>query len=139
MPRTSWKLPAFARTFTDYIYRVDYIAICSREQDFHPTLKKCLEIISPLDVKEVMRMVTPHSNENCNGRCHRLETKRLTTRPLVVMWIRKGIDVSVVSHEAWHAARWVLAGRGLDLSPDASEEAVAYYLQWIIRSALGIK
>jgi hypothetical protein len=54
-----------------------------------------------------------------------------------VIWVKPGQHVSVLMHEAWHAAYWVLRSRGVQFDDGyGADEPMAYYLQWIVRSAL---
>lgn len=48
-------------------------------------------------------------------------------------WDRKdGRHLSVLAHECFHAAEFVLRERGMTLT-DASDEAYAYYIAWMFR------
>ncbi len=58
----------------------------------------------------------------------------------VVIWFpafsaAKVEDLSMLAHESYHAADFVLSDRGLKPSDD-SDEAYAYYLSWVFRECL---
>lgn len=56
----------------------------------------------------------------------------------LVLWfpqwftVKDGTYLSVLAHESFHAAEFVLRERGLRLT-DESDEAYAYYIAWIFR------
>lgn len=56
----------------------------------------------------------------------------------LVLWFpqwfstKDGTHLSVLAHEAFHAAEFTLRERGMTLT-DASDEAYAYYIAWIFR------
>lgn len=142
------RLKPFARFFGESIYRTDYFVICSREQDFIPTLKKIIKTDTNLGKGglDIVNHVAKSSNEECNGRTWRLthRTSKRKVNAIIVIWMRPGVDVSIVTHEAWHAAFWIFQDRGMHLdaghSPtyNGADEPMAYYLQWLVRSMLGL-
>ena len=129
-----------ARSFYDPIYQINYCVVISDREDYLPTLKKSLTgWVTRSAAKEILTK-SDHDMTDCNGRCIRLPSLRLdeAIADVIVIWLRAGADVAVLAHEAWHALMWVFDRRGMDASL-ATEEAVAHYLQWIVRSALGVR
>jgi hypothetical protein len=47
--------------------------------------------------------------------------------------VNDGMYLSVLAHECFHAAEFVLRERGMQLT-DASDEAYAYYIAWMFRN-----
>lgn len=124
-----------ARDFYDPIYRVTYVVIISRPEEFRPTLKKLLRVtVRPAPAASIWAWTT-HDVSTCNGRVWRLEPGKAQ---VVVIWLRAGGDMGTLVHEVWHAARWVLETRGVRGISEDLDEPMAYYLQWITRRALGI-
>lgn len=137
------KLKPFARSFADRQYRVDYFVICSRAQDFHPTLLKLLKRTKLAEqAADIVRVVAESPVSGCNGRCWRLAIDAMTQ--IIIIWLRPGADISVVTHEVWHAAFWVFQERGITLDSgvttwrNGADEPMAYYLQWLVRSVLNL-
>jgi len=138
------RLKPFARSFADRLYRVDYFVVCSREQDFHPTLLKLIKRTSKIAklAPSIVRNVAMSPVDGCNGRCWRLAIS--PKLHVIIIWLRPGADVSVVTHEIWHAAFWVFQERGATLDSgvttwrNGADEPMAYYLQWLVRSVLNL-
>lgn len=135
------KLRPFARAFADTIYRTDYFVVCSAPIDFLPALRKLLtKNVNVGLANGIIDGVSAHSVDECNGRCWRLEMS--SRNHIAVIYLRPGADVSVVTHEAWHAAFWVFQERavrldcGLSPRDNGADEPMAYYLQWLVRSIL---
>jgi hypothetical protein len=134
------KLKPFARFFYDPVYRVNYFTVCCRPEKYQAELVKAMRasILTKSDRGEILRKC-PLDAEGCAGRTFRLEAKVKTrVASVVIVWLRPGSDVTTVAHEAWHAVIWVFLDRGVKFH-DSSEEAVAYYHQWIMRATLGIR
>lgn len=129
-----------ARAFHDPIYRATYFVVCCRPEAFLATLRTLTRTFyaSHRVANEIVAQCEAHSVEGCNGRCWCLPGRRATTSHAVVIFLRAGSDVSVATHEAWHAARWIFDYRGADLNAAGGEESVAYYLQWLVRQSLGL-
>lgn len=127
-------LRPFARCFADPIYRVDYFVVCAEERDYLPALRKLLRSYTILSRKTQQEILdrAQHPLTRCAGRCIRLSNPKVEA---VVIWLRPGADISVLVHEAWHAAYWVFEGR-VTAWNDGVDEPMAYYLQWIVRQAL---
>jgi hypothetical protein len=140
------RLEPFARSFADPIYRTDFFIVCSEGEKFHAALGRLLRASRIADAEqEIVGEVAKASVEECTGRCWRLE--RVTgrrTNALVVIWLRPDSDISVVTHEAWHAAFWIFQQRGFQFDSGTSswqngvDEPIAYYLQWLVRSILNL-
>lgn len=79
--------------------------------------------------------------EERNHVCWDKTSKRGTTIMLknnaVILWV-KTYDQSIVAHEAFHAATFILERAGLKFSQD-SEEAWAYVIEKIVRNSLIVK
>lgn len=52
---------------------------------------------------------------------------------LSVIWLPERAGAGIVSHEAFHATRYILECKGLGELSDETEEAYAYLLDWIVR------
>lgn len=139
------KLRPFARFFSDRIYRTNYLAICcARPALMHHARRLVRTTNLTRDDREGLLRALAASidyDANCNGQCFRLNPTDAAgnTVAFSVLWFRPGVDVSVVTHEAWHALFWTFRDRGVRFDAgDGADEPVAYYLQWIVRSVLGI-
>jgi len=51
---------------------------------------------------------------------------------IVVIWLSEKADNAAVAHECVHVVHWILSDRGMQLT-DASEEAYAYLVEYIMR------
>ncbi len=133
------KLKPATRAFYDPIYRTNYYVVICGPDVFRERLRVLVRRHAGASVAKEVWEKCHHTVEDCNGRAYRLEAlKSAVVAHICVIFLRAGADVSVVSHEAWHAVRWVFNHRGVDLNDSGSDEAAAYYLQWLVRAALGI-
>lgn len=72
------------------------------------------------------------------GSCHVVERKsRLTTYILVARDMAPAVRIGTLVHEAVHAAHRVLGAAGIPLTTE-SQEAYAYYVEWLVRRGLGV-
>lgn len=55
--------------------------------------------------------------------------------PGVCIWLHKRWDWDILAHEAVHAGNWVLRNKGVGINR-RNDEALAYYVQFIIREAM---
>ena len=137
----------FARWFSDPVYRVNYFVVCVPRADFIETLR-ALVTTTDLTKAEQGALIgavqqSPGNLDGCNGRCYRLSVnagKGAGRFPVVVIWVLPGVDVTVVMHECWHALYWVFQHRGVQFDDgEGADEPVAYYLQSLVRRALGLR
>lgn len=63
----------------------------------------------------------------------------LTTRRdgyfITSIWLNPAASIAIVAHEAFHATFYVMERAGVTLT-DSSQEAFAYYLEWLMRGIL---
>lgn len=138
------KLKPFARLFSDQVYRLTYFVICSPRQAFVPEFTKLLKTtdLSPKGRQGVLDALLASDGarvDDCTGRCFRLTPDDGQNQlPMAVIWLLPGESVSVLTHEAWHAVFWVFRERGVSFEDGyGADEPVAYYLDFLIRKALG--
>lgn len=131
------KLQPLARFEYDPVYRANYAVVVSRPNDFRSSLRKLLKR-APVDVAEIMEM-TAESIDDCDGRCWRLRPQVAQKNAyLYVIWVRAGVDVSVLVHELLHAVIHCFHDRGVEIALD-HEEALTYYVQMLLRWAMGVR
>ena len=132
------RLRPFARFWYDPVYRVNLFAICCWPNAFHANVRRLLKgtVLQSRADEVIGHLGAPL--DGCAGRTFRLAIAAQTggLHPIVVLWIRPGSDVSVVTHEAWHAAWWIFHERGVTFN-EGADEPMGYYLQFLVRAALG--
>lgn len=116
----------------DTVYRVGYAIVCCRPAQFKERLVRLLP-------QEILAGFTEDdfSVTGVNGRCIRCWHN--TYGDIVVLYFRPERDrcglLPTVAHEAFHATFQLLTKKGMAPSGD-SEEAYAYYLEWLTREIL---
>lgn len=102
-----------------------------------------LEIVcgSPVELARFCsRLGLEAPEDNDAGSCHVVEhpkTKRATTYVLIARDMPSEARIRTLTHEAVHVAQRIIGERaGMPLTPE-TQEAYAYFVEWIVR--LGLK
>jgi hypothetical protein len=148
--RKAWALAPFTRHWEDPVYRVSWIVVCTPRPSFVSAVRRALRRVDRADAAAILRALTDSGStaadlDGCAGTCYQLDPIIAGNPvPIVVIWINPGADISVLVHEAWHGVYWVFRSRhvGLDDGGDpksgGADEPLAYYLQHVVRAALGL-
>ncbi len=67
---------------------------------------------------------------DCRGRSFRSENGHF------VAWVKKPHDIITLFHEIIHIGVWAMTHIGMEVN-DQTDEAMAYYCDWLARQALG--
>ncbi len=148
-------LRPFTRFFSDPIYRTNYIVVCSPRKRFEARVKSALEqqadassavrksVLAALDVDKHGLGVQSYLSSAYGCTFRLLPEHGDGMLPFVIIWVQPGADVGVLAHEAWHGVFWVLSRRGVTFNAGdedfAPMESVAYYLEWVVQRALGLR
>lgn len=84
--------------------------------------------------KEYIRLVKNEFDENvtCNEKGGRFATFKKEGHYICVIWIPLKASYDILAHEVFHCVHYIMGERGIYLT-DASEEAYAYLLQYIMK------
>lgn len=139
-------LKPFARFFPDSIYRVSYFVVCSKPERFLTDVRRLLRAHAPKRDERAAILTALEASirpdwGDCRGTCFRLTPPvGDDILPCIVIWLKPGTDVGVLVHEAWHALQSVFARRGVRFDDgEGANEPTAYYLEWIVQKALGLR
>ncbi len=128
MPRRPIGKRARAWVFWNALYKHQVLLVCGPAADASRAARSVGVLDAPLAALQ-----TGGFGEDCgashNGRFIGAQHDRYGLLPAI--WFPARPSHRTVAHEAFHATFYVLSAKGLTLTPD-SEEAFAYYLDWLI-------
>jgi hypothetical protein len=116
------------------IYKANVVLLCCQAADIGARLHEA--IATPDEQFLVTALLSEHygfgdidADDPPGARCCCLRRNGFT---VTAIWLPPTASAAVIAHEAFHAAAYMLHRAGLTLS-DASEEAFAYLLEWLVR------
>ena len=119
-----------SRLFHDDLYKMDILGLRCEIKDIGRVVRRCR--ILPGVKKTIIEHFEQMDPKGSQARCVGVNSNAVGRVEYVVIWLRPQAPTSTVAHEAFHATYLILKGAGCTLA-DASEEAYAYHLAWVIR------
>lgn len=114
--------------YFDPLYRVNHALVICKPDQFFTRVGKILPKAICQGLRRFLNDEPPHSLGCCIQQWYE-------HRQLVLIWLDVDCDVSVLAHEALHAACYVLKNKGIKMG-DKSEEAYTYYMEWVMDQGL---
>lgn len=117
----------------DEVYKHQIVLACCDPSDIPARVTEAVSDTTARDIILGDRGFGGISQVGCAARCVCIRDPAFGTATAI--WLRPDASLAVVAHEAFHATFYVMEEKGIRLS-DASEEAFAYYLEWLMRGIL---
>lgn len=117
-----------SRLFRDPLYQVDIVGLRCLPEDISRAVLRMKIVAAAQDT--ITQYFNKKKFDGMNGHAARVDCHG--SLEYAVVWFRPTAQSSTIAHEAFHTTHSILSNAGLTLT-DASEEAYAYHLAWVIR------